>query len=38
MKSIKFSDSELEFLKNHYEFELVGAENYISEIKNILSK
>jgi len=38
MKSIRFSESELEFLKNHYELELVEAENYISEIKNILSK
>lgn len=38
MKSIRFSESELEFLKNHYELELVEAENYITEIKNILAK
>jgi len=38
MKSIKFSESELEFLKNHYELELIEAESYISEIKNILKK
>jgi len=38
MKSIKFNASELEFLKNHYELELVDAENYIGEIKNILKK
>ena len=38
MKSIKFSESELDFLKNHYELELSDAENYISEIKNILKK
>lgn len=38
MKSIKFSENELEFLKNHYELELADAENYVSEIKNILTK
>jgi len=38
MKSIRFSESELEFLKNHYELELVEAENYIAEIRNILAK
>lgn len=38
MKAIKFSETELEFLKNHYELELADAENYISEIKNILKK
>ena len=38
MKSIKFNESELEFLKNHYELELSDAENYVSEIKNILKK
>jgi hypothetical protein len=38
MKSIKFSESELEFLLNHYELELLDAENYIGEIKNILKK
>jgi len=38
MKSIRFTESELEFLKNHYELELIEAENYISEIKNVLTK
>jgi len=38
MKTIKFSDNELEFLRNHYELELMEAENYIAEIKNILKK
>ncbi|MEI7896096.1 MAG: hypothetical protein WCJ26_03610 [bacterium] len=38
MKSIKFSDAELEFLQNHYELELMDAENYVGEIKNILKK
>lgn len=38
MKTIKFSENELEFLKNHYELELIDAENYVSEIKNILKK
>ncbi len=38
MKTIKFSENELEFLKNHYELELIEAENYIAEIKNILQK
>ena len=38
MKSIKFSESELEFLQNHYELELLDAENYVGEIKNILKK
>jgi hypothetical protein len=38
MKAIKFSESELEFLQNHYELELLDAENYVHEIKNILKK
>jgi DNA-binding SARP family transcriptional activator len=38
MKSIKFSENELEFLKNHYEMELADAENYVIEIRNILKK
>lgn len=38
MKSIKFNESELEFLQNHYELELSDAENYVGEIKNILKK
>ena len=38
MKTIKFNESELEFLQNHYELELLDAENYVGEIKNILKK
>jgi len=38
MKSIKFKESELEFLQTHYELELLDAENYVGEIKNILKK
>jgi len=38
MKSIKFNDSEVEFLINHYELELLDAENYIADLKNILKK
>lgn len=38
MKSIKFSESELEFLQTNYELELLDAENYVAEIKNILKK
>lgn len=38
MKTIKFSDSELEFLRNHYELELTDAETYVAGIKNILIK
>jgi len=38
MKSIRFSEDELEFLRNHYEFELEEAENYVSDIHSILKK
>ena len=38
MKSIKFSDQELEFLRNQYQLELVEAEKYVTEIRNLLSK
>ncbi|MEI6681846.1 MAG: hypothetical protein WCO44_04425 [Bacteroidota bacterium] len=38
MKAIKFTDSELDFLKAHYELELSEVENYVAEIKNILKK
>lgn len=38
MKSIRFSEDELEFLRNHYEFELAEAENYVEDIKNLLKK
>ena len=37
-KSIKFSDNELGFLRNHYEQELIDAEMYVGEIRKILSK
>ncbi len=38
MKAIKFTEAELDFLQNHYELELLDAENYVGEIKNILKK
>jgi len=38
MKSIRFSEDELEFLRNHYEFELAEAENYVKDIQTILIK
>jgi len=38
MKAIKFNEAELEFLQSHYELELLDAENYVGEIKNILKK
>ena len=38
MKSIKFNDSEIEFLITHYEQELVEVENYLSDLKNLLKK
>ena len=38
MKTIKFNEAELEFLQTHYELELLDAENYVAEIKNILKK
>lgn len=38
MPSIKFSDSELGFLRSHYEQELMDAELYVAEIRRILSK
>jgi hypothetical protein len=38
MKAIKFNEAELEFLQSHYELELIDAENYVGEIKNILKK
>jgi len=38
MPSIKFTESELEFLVGQYELELIEAEKYIGEIKNILKK
>jgi hypothetical protein len=38
MKSIKFSSNELEFIRNHYGAELVAAEEYIKQVKEILIK
>jgi len=38
MPSIKFTEAELEFLVGQYELELIEAEKYIGEIKNILKK
>jgi hypothetical protein len=38
MKSIRFSPNELEFLRDHYEFELLEAEKYVEELKQILRK
>jgi len=38
MRSIKFTEAELEFLVGQYELELTEAEKYIGEIKNILKK
>ena len=38
MKSIKFNDSEIEFLISHYEQELVEVENYLTDLKNLLKK
>jgi adenylate kinase len=38
MPSIKFTEIELEFLRNHYEQELIDAEMYVAEIRRILSK
>ena len=38
MPSIKFSETELGFLREHYEQELMEAEMYVAEIRKILSK
>ena len=38
MPSIKFTEAELELLVGQYELELIEAEKYIGEIKNILKK
>lgn len=38
MKSINFSGQELDILRTHYQHELVEAEKYVKEIKNLLSK
>jgi hypothetical protein len=38
MPSIKFTEIELGFLRNHYEQELIDAEMYVAEIRKILAK
>ncbi len=38
MRSIKFSDLELDFLKGHYEQELRDVEKYADELKAMLRK
>ena len=38
MKTIKFTDSEFDFFRAHYELELSEAEKYVAEIKKILKK
>jgi len=38
MKTIKFTDKEIDFLRNQYEMELEEAEKYIESIRNILDK
>ena len=38
MKSINFSDQELEFLRAHYEMELEEAEEYVQNIKSMIGK
>ncbi len=38
MKSIKFTDEELEHLKSYYEMELAEAEKDVARIKDIMSK
>jgi hypothetical protein len=38
MRSIKFSESELEFLRERYKIEIEAAENYIIQAKEILKK
>ena len=38
MRSIKFSDQELEFMRQQYKEELTSAEKYIEQIKDVLRK
>ena len=38
MKSIEFTDQELEFLRDQYQMELEEAENYVKSIKSVLVK
>jgi hypothetical protein len=38
MKAIKFTEQELDFLRTQYQLELVEAEKYVQEVKNLLKK
>jgi hypothetical protein len=38
MKSIKFSEDELDFLRTQYQLELVEAEKYVQDVKTLLKK
>jgi len=38
MKSIKFTDQELEFIRDQYQLELEEAENYVESLRNIIKK
>jgi hypothetical protein len=38
MKSIKFTEQELDFLRTQYQLELVEAEKYVQEVKSLLKK
>ena len=38
MKTVKFSEEEISFLRNMYEDELAQAENYVDTIKDVLKK
>lgn len=38
MKAIKFSDTELDFIRQQYQVELEEAETYVENLKNILNK
>lgn len=38
MKTIKLSETDLNFIRNHYEAELSDAETYIKQVKEILNK
>ncbi|MBK7175270.1 MAG: hypothetical protein IPH84_19090 [Bacteroidales bacterium] len=38
MKAIKFSEKELELLKEQYREELASAQNYVEQIREILKK
>jgi hypothetical protein len=38
MKTIKLTETDLHFIRNHYEAELADAETYIKQVKEILKK